>query len=236
MNTALQNPLPTVVLALVVGAIPSAIFSWVLAGLDVQSMVVETAGRFWLIWLLSQAVALALSAILIGVMTNVTVELSRGLKISLGDALMRTAPVIIPLVAFSILLGLSVMLGAVLLFVPGIMLYVAFSVGAPAIVAERVSVGRAFSRSRELTKGARWTVFALFLIMFIMLWLISWLTGLAGLSQTTIPEFTPVRLATLAIVGTITSLLWGTIQASLYVELREWKGGPDSDQLEQVFA
>jgi hypothetical protein len=38
------------------------------------------------------------------------------------------------------------------------------------------------------------------------------------------------------LVGTIFNTLWGTIQPSLYVELRQWKEGDRMENLEQVFA
>ena len=37
------------------------------------------------------------------------------------------------------------------------------------------------------------------------------------------------------IVGTLVNLFWGLVQASLYVELRDWKDGPATAKLEQVF-
>ncbi|MEP7130521.1 MAG: hypothetical protein ABI770_05270 [Sphingomicrobium sp.] len=38
------------------------------------------------------------------------------------------------------------------------------------------------------------------------------------------------------IIGTLCNALWGTIQSSLYVELRQWKEGGSLDNLEEVFA
>jgi len=39
-----------------------------------------------------------------------------------------------------------------------------------------------------------------------------------------------------AIAGTITSAVWGVILTSLYVELREWKDGPRTEALADIFA
>ena len=36
-------------------------------------------------------------------------------------------------------------------------------------------------------------------------------------------------------VGTLVNLFWGLVQASLYVELRDWKDGPATARLEEVF-
>ena len=38
------------------------------------------------------------------------------------------------------------------------------------------------------------------------------------------------------VLALITNLLWGAVQASLYVELRDWKDGPTVENLEEVFA
>ena len=43
-------------------------------------------------------------------------------------------------------------------------------------------------------------------------------------------------LAVNLIVGLLANVVWGTVQASLYVELRDWKDGPMGEKLEEVFA
>ncbi|MEO5774845.1 MAG: hypothetical protein ABIQ32_12110 [Sphingomicrobium sp.] len=195
--------------------------------------------KFWIAWLGTMVLSLAISAVLTGVVTIVTSASARGSKATLGQALGQTVPVLLPLILFSILLAIAVMLGMLLLFVPGVMLYVAFSVGAQSLVAEQLNIGQAFSRSRSLTKGARWKVFALILILTVMAWLASFLFGLAGMRAAAMSngfQLSSKLLIASALYGTVVNTVWSTIQASLYVELREWKDGPQHDHLQEVFA
>ena len=46
----------------------------------------------------------------------------------------------------------------------------------------------------------------------------------------------PAYLTASALLGTLFNLLWSTVQASRYVELRDWKDGPATHRLEQIFA
>ena len=62
--------------------------------------------------------------------------------------------------------GLLVGLGLFLLFVPGVLLAVAFTLITPVIMLEDCSVANSRERSRELTKGFRWQILALFLLYY----------------------------------------------------------------------
>src|SRR5262249_20336647 len=53
----------------------------------------------------------------------------------------------------------------------------------PVIVVEKAGVGAAFRRSRELTKGRRWSIFAINIIVFVVVLAIEWIASSAlGLS------------------------------------------------------
>jgi uncharacterized membrane protein len=81
--------------------------------------------------------------------------------------------VVLPLIGLGILHSLAVAVGFMLLIVPGVMLYMMWSVAAPALVAERNSVFAAFGRSRFLTRGARWKIFALQLVIIVIYGMVS---------------------------------------------------------------
>src|SRR5215469_344593 len=68
---------------------------------------------------------------------------------SVGDLIRSVEPVFWPLVAASILTGIGVGIGFILLVIPGLILIVIWSVVAPVIVLERPGVFQAFGRSRE---------------------------------------------------------------------------------------
>jgi len=78
---------------------------------------------------------------------------------AVGDLFSAAAPVILPLIAFAILYAIGVMVGLILLIVPGLILLTFWSVGAPAMVVERIGPIAAFRRSWRLVSGDAWSVF-----------------------------------------------------------------------------
>lgn len=82
---------------------------------------------------------------------------------SLGQLFASVGPVFITLLAMSILFGLGVGIGFILIVIPGLFLMTIWAVTAPVVVIERSSVLGAFSRSQELVRGNGWPVFAVIL-------------------------------------------------------------------------
>ena len=64
-----------------------------------------------------------------------------------------------------LLSGLGIVLGFVLLIVPGLFLMTAWSAAGAMRVAEGVNASEALGRSHRLTKGARWPIFGLVLLL-----------------------------------------------------------------------
>lgn len=89
---------------------------------------------------------------------------------SVGDLFAAAAPAILPLLLFSILAVIGIAIGIALLIVPGLVLLTFWSVGVPAIVAERVGPLEAFGRSWNLVKGNGWSVFGT-LVVTTLIWL-----------------------------------------------------------------
>ncbi len=99
---------------------------------------------------------------------------------SVGDLLSSVSPVFWPLVAVSILFGIGVGIGFVLLIIPGLILMVIWSVVAPVTVLERPGVFAAFGRSRELVRGNGWNVFGVIVLVFLAVVVVSIAAGLAS--------------------------------------------------------
>lgn len=93
------------------------------------------------------------------------VEIVRGLHEngdhdpSLGEVLGRAAQRLGRLVAVSLLAGIGIALGFVLLVVPGLLLATFWAVAVPIAVLEDVPAVEALRRSRELVRGNGWAVF-----------------------------------------------------------------------------
>jgi hypothetical protein len=99
---------------------------------------------------------------------------------SVTDLVRSVEPVFWPLVGVSLLFGIGLGIGFVLLIIPGLILMVIWSVVAPVTVLERPGVFAAFGRSRELVRGNGWNVFGVILIVFLAVAVISLAAGLAA--------------------------------------------------------
>ena len=74
----------------------------------------------------------------------------------IGESLRFGARRLLPLIVLQILYVLGLIVGFVLLIVPGVYLYAAWSVASPALVIERRGPFHALGRSRRLVKGRWW--------------------------------------------------------------------------------
>jgi hypothetical protein len=141
---------------------------------------------------------------------------------------------ILPLFGILFLTVIAVAVGIVLLVVPGILVALAFSVAAPVRVGEGRGVFGSFQRSRDLTRGFRWRI----LLVFILIALIGGAVGLVGGMLRSIFH---VSLATWAVSGnpltTAAMQLVNTAAAAvIYCELRRVKEGGGAGQVAEAFA
>jgi hypothetical protein len=65
-------------------------------------------------------------------------------------------------------LGFLTVLGFILLIVPGIYLALTWALAIPAAMIENLGVSKAAGRSKVLVTGARWRMFAIFLLLFLL--------------------------------------------------------------------
>ena len=231
------NPLAVFGVAFVFAALPHVLFT-----VGGRALLTAGAGALGFSALTFSGLlgSIVSSAITQGALVRITVAHAEGRRASIGEALWAGLRMILPLLALGLLMALGVGFGLTLLFVPGLILWLMWSVAAPALAAERCGVFGAFGRSRALTKGARWRIFALELVVVVFYWLITGVFGIAAIMIAARPgplsNFLWWTLAGAAISKTLTAAIWGTIQCSLYVELRDWKDGPASDRLADIFA
>ena len=83
---------------------------------------------------------------------------------SMGEVFSRVSPAIAPLIGASLLAGLGIAVGLLLLVIPGLVLLTIWAVIAPVIVVEKRRALESFGRSRELVRGHGWTVFGIVVI------------------------------------------------------------------------
>lgn len=244
-NVIKANPVATLGTSFVLMALPQLLFQQVsVAGgivQDLQAGLYAAAAVYLLVVALLWLVAS-------GALVQATIAHDQGRKADLADILRAGGLRALPLFAVYLLFTIGVTIGTMLLVVPGVMLAVMWSVSLPAVVAERTGVFGAFGRSRALTKGARWQVFGILLLAFVIYTLASAAVGVASVAgagsfaavangaQVAAPRMPLLAQLLQAVVTTVMLTWFTTVGASLFVELRHWKDGPDADRLADIFA
>jgi len=199
----------------------------------------ETGPAFWTIAVLALVGGMIVSSITQAFLTRATVAYSQGRRASLAESARAGLAVFLPLMGLSLVIAVATAFGMLLLIIPGLMLMTAWSVATPALIEERVGIFEAIERSNELTRGSRWRIF----FLMVAVGLVTWVTTVAVQFFTGVDEAEAIAafanvpyLAASILVGTLNSLLIGTVQSAIYVELRSLKDGPATNRLEQIFA
>jgi hypothetical protein len=155
----------------------------------------------------------------------------RGRPVNLGDCLRVGLNRFFAIIGLAICMSIGLMVGFLLLFVPGVILAVMWFVATPACVVERLGPLSSMGRSSELTKGHRWKIFGMLVLLFVAALIVSLVIGaLLGLTGSSIL----VTLGTLVWTGA-----WGAFYAIFvvvtYHDLRVAKEGVDVHQIASVF-
>jgi hypothetical protein len=140
---------------------------------------------------------------------------------TLGQVFSRVSPSILPLLVAGLLAGLGIVVGFILLIVPGLFLLTIWAVIAPVIVLERTPPLNAFGRSRALVRGHGWTVFGIVIITGL-------LTGIASSILQAAFSFLP-RFLEILVGSTIAQAVVAPFSAIAlaitYFRLRDAQGG-----------
>lgn len=162
-------------------------------------------------------IAMVLSTFYQGMVVELVGDVQDGRRDqSIGKLFGSVAPVLITLIAASIVVGIGVAIGIVLLLIPGLYLLTIWSVVAPVIVIERPRLLDAFRRSHDLVRGNGAPVFAVILIVFVGLAVLNLLLGIltAGLGDGASAAIGWIFNAATAPISALTA-------AVLYFTLRE---------------
>jgi hypothetical protein len=238
-----SNPIATLGISFLFGALPALGAATLLQSATAQELGVIGSLGVMLVGLGSIVVSIVLAAVTQGALVRATVAHSQGGTAGFAESAMAGLSMVVPLFIVALLSALGIGLGFALFLVPGVMLYCMWAVCAPALVEERLGPIEALRRSRYLTKGARWKVFGLVLVVLISYWLFLGLIGVfstavfgeAAIGEAGFLNRSAGQLAVSAIMQTLSSAVWSVVLASLYVELREWKDGPAADALAEIF-
>jgi len=151
--------------------------------------------------------------------------------VSLAESLKVGLRRVMPVVAIGIIVVVLVSFGIILFVVPGLILFAKWSVAIPVCVVERLGPSASLARSSELTKGHRWKIFGLMLLLFII----------GSVVSPALDEMVPLVGGTTLTV--IVSLLWNGVWGAFsaiavvvtYHDLRVAKEGVSIDEIAAVF-
>jgi len=165
-------------------------------------------------------VSLILSLVATTLFTGMIVELVADVQDGRRDASVRgllqaATPVLGELLLVAIVAGAGVVLGFVLLIVPGLVLITIWSVAAPVVVLERPGGLRALGRSRSLVRGNGWPVFVVILVLGILVVVLGAAIELAAESAGS-----GLGVVARVLIGVLTAPLSALAAAVLYFELR----------------
>ncbi|WP_258051906.1 hypothetical protein [Mesorhizobium sp. INR15] len=176
-------------------------------------------------------ISFVLALLLQSALVRATIEDMNGKQPSFGDCLQIAVRYLLPTLGVGLLVALGAGLGALLLFVPGVMLWLGWCVAVPVLIQERLGVFGSMSRSRVLTKGNRWPLFGLFVVLFLAVMAIQMVLGTVTLLLGGI-----VGAVGAALVSTASSMLLSIATAATYVELRQVREGTSVEELAEIFA
>src|SRR5262245_25451031 len=180
----------------------------------------------FVVWLLATIIYLMSQVAIL----YVAFQYLRGQPASLGAALQKGFARFFPLLGLVILFALGIWVGFILFVIPGIMLMVRWSVAVPACVVEGTGPVASLGRSAALTKGHRWKIFGIFLLIWIASIVVAALLGLIA-NQVG-------RMANL-LVNFVWTACWAayfnSVLVMVYHDLRVAKEGVDVDQIAAVF-
>jgi len=120
--------------------------------------------------IVASAIGLIATIFYQGMVVRLVDDVRDGTLDSSVEALFKSvAPVALTLFLLSLVVGISVAIGLILLIVPGLFLLTIWAVSAPAVVLEGKGVLDALGRSRELVKGNGWNVFGVIVLVWLLM-------------------------------------------------------------------
>ena len=195
---------------------------------DAMRLLTEYWQAHWHWYLLSAVVSM------IGTLAIMALVFRRG-SVSVGGAIAAGAALLPFYLAASILAGIPIFIGFLLLIVPGLYLFARFAPLAPVMVSEGVrSPLAALGRTWTLTKGHGWAVLGIFLLVGVAgAVLLMVFTGIVGLILTlALPEGAAGFL--LLIIGTAASTVLQVVLILLYAAVyRALAGTASADHADQ---
>lgn len=220
-STLFHNPLLFFGLSAVVAAI-----STLLEGVVSESFIGLALSNF---------LGLFLGLVLQGMIAYAVFLALIGEDSSLGEVLERGLTRFVPLLLVALFTGVLYFLGFMVLIIPGIILMCILAVTAQACVVEQLGAIESMNRSAELTKGYRWHIFGLYVIVGVCFLVIVVLVGVI-IGLTISSEFGTFETAAAGFFASMIFIAFNAVMCGIiYYDLRAIKEGVTIDALADIF-
>jgi hypothetical protein len=202
----------------------------VLQTLAIREHRVATPGSVGLMVGLVAIIAMLFGVLAQGVVISAANSVAERGTAAMGGSINAAMKRFFPLFGAAFCMGLTIALGFVLLIVPGLMLASAYFVVVPACVLEGLGPIKSIDRSARLTKGYRWRIFGLVLIM-VVLSLVGSLLARVGVLMLGSVGAAILQLIATAAVGVFTSV----VSVVAYRDMVAAKEGFGGQRIASVF-
>ncbi len=162
----------------------------------------------------------------------------RGGKAGILECISRGFGLLLPVIGVGILVTIVILICVPFLFIPAVIAFVVLWVAIPAAVVERPGILASLSRSAELTKGNRWRLFGMILVLVLISFVVALILGAVaaavgfGLGGEVL-EWASWIINTL--VEALLAALFAVASAVVYHDLRIAKEGTDVEKIAAVF-
>ncbi len=190
---------------------PAAAVVFVFTGIIAALLVVASPA----LALVAVVIDLVAGTLFTGMVVELVADVQDGRRDSRPGQLLRAVtPVLGQLILVGIIAGIGIVIGFILIIIPGLILVTIWSVAAPVVVLEHPGAFAALKRSRELVKGNGWQVFGVILVLYIAVAVVSFIVEAAAESAGS-----AAGVVVRVIVGVLTAPLAALAAAVLYFEL-----------------
>lgn len=179
--------------------------------------------------------------LLTGVVVLAVFQSLKGDSQPLVESLKDIAPRLPSIIGAAILVGIIVFVGFIACIIPGIYLWLMLAVVVPVIVIEKVGIGEALSRSKDLTEGQKFRIFGIYFLYGLMaagvaFFTVGCLSTFAGNPEDLMAQDAGVGTVGVALVvdhvgDAILMPLQATVTTVIYHDLRQINDGLNVDEM-----
>jgi hypothetical protein len=182
--------------------------------------------------------------VLTGLLIVAVSEAVLGRRIGPGELWRRARSRVWALIGLALLSAIVIGVCTLFFVVPGVIVYIGWSLAAPALLLENQSIGAALGRSWQLTRGSRWRVLGILVLTWIIVRVASLLvvgpvtlistlinTGLSGSGNVALILEQVLQQIAGAAAGAVFYPFQAAVTALLYIDLRMRREGLDVELL-----